>query len=283
MSGAGSLRAGSVRAGSRVRGRSRLRAAGRLASYVWLPLVVVVSWVVVSAGQTSFYVPKFADTVAGVAYFFTPVGLTEQVAPTLRNLLIGFALAVVIGVVAGFVLGRISVLREATAPALEFLRAIPPPALLPLAIVLLGIGTEMKIGLIAFGALWPTLLSTIDAARKEHPGLNDVARVYGIHPARRLLQMRLPAAAPMIVAGMRTSLLYAITLIILSEMVATSAGLGHSVLLAQRSFRVADMWAAIIMLGVLGFVLNALFALVERSVLRWHFSRHKERGGSWIA
>lgn len=264
------------------RTRNGIRSVARALTYIWLPILVVLVWVWFSQTSANFYLPNFSQTMASVGSLLTPPGLQEQVVPTLLNLLAGFAIAVVVGTVLGVVIGRVRILAEATAPIIAFVRSIAPPALLPLAILILGIGTQMKIGLIAFGALWPTLLSTIDAIRGEDPALRDVTRVYAVRPARRLFQVSLPAASPQIFAGIRTSLLYAITLIVLSEMVATSFGLGYSVLLAQRTFRVDDMWAAIITLGILGLVLNAAFVGVERIVLRWHLSRGTEKGGSWI-
>lgn len=263
--------------------RSVVQSTSRALTGAWLLLAIVVVWVVVSRNSSSFYVPKFEATMASLGEYFTFDGVVTHVLPTVSNLLAGFAIAVVCGVILGVLIGRFRLLREATAPIIGFMRSVPPPALLPIAMVLLGLGPQMRIGLIAFGALWPTLLSTIDSVRNTDPALGDIARVYAIRRPRRLLQMVLPSAAPMIVAGMRTSLLYAITLIVLSEMVGASAGLGHSVLLAQRTFQVADMWAAIIMLGLVGLALNAAFVVFERTVLRWHRQRRTERGGSWIA
>lgn len=263
--------------------RSVTRSVGRALMGVWLLVAIVVVWVIVSRNSTSFYVPQFEATMRSIGEYFTIDGMVTHVLPTVSNLLAGFVIAVVAGIVLGVAIGRSRLLREATAPIIGFMRSVPPPALLPIAMVLLGIGPQMRIGLIAFGALWPTLLSTIDAVRNADPALGDVARVYAVRRPRKLLQMVLPAAAPMIVAGMRTSLLYSITLIVLSEMVGASAGLGHSVLLAQRTFQVADMWAAIIMLGLVGLALNAAFVVFERTILRWHRQRHTERGGSWIA
>lgn len=256
---------------------------GKGLTFVWLPVTVIVVWIFVSGDRANYYMPRFGETISGVSELLSPEGMKRDVLPTLANMLTGFGIAVVVGVILGVLIGRISIVRELTSPLISFFRSVPPPALLPLAIVLLGIGAEMKIALIAFGALWPTLLSTIDAVRNQDPGLDDLARVYAIRRSRKLAQMTIPAAAPQIVAGMRTSLLYAITLIVLSEMVASSFGLGYSVLLAQRTFQISDMWAAIILLGLLGLVLNSLFVVFERVVLRWHLSRNSERGETWIA
>lgn len=255
----------------------------RVTVMVWLPIAIVLLWLVASQNSASFYLPKFDATMLAIGKYFTLEGFQTHVLPTVTNLLAGFVIAVFIGVALGLLIGRVRWLHDATAPIFSFIRSIPPPALLPIAMVLLGIGPQMRIGLIAFGAIWPTLLSTIDAVRNVDPALDDIARVYAVRRWRQLLQMTLPAIGPMVMAGVRTSLLYSITLIVLSEMVGASAGLGHSVLLSQRTFQIADMWAAIIMLGLLGLALNAIFVAVENTVLRWHRQRNTERGGSWIA
>jgi sulfonate transport system permease protein len=254
----------------------------RLANYLWLPITILAVWALSSGNGSSFYLPDFRATLDATGGFLSAEGLATDVWPTVSTMFAGFLIAVGAGVVLGVVIGRVAILRELFTPFISFFRSVPPPALLPLAIVVMGIGSEMKVSLIAFGALWPCLLSTIDAVRNQDPALSDLARVYSIGRVRALLRITLPAAAPQIVAGMRTSLLYALTLIVLSEMVATSAGLGHSVLLAQRTFQISDMWAAIIMLGLLGLVLNGLFVVIERRVLRWHLTRHKDGTRTWI-
>jgi ABC-type nitrate/sulfonate/bicarbonate transport system permease component len=85
-----------------------------------------------------------------------------------------------------------------------------------------------------------------------------------------LLRVTLPAAAPQIFAGMRTALSLALILMVISEMVASTNGIGYFVLQSQRSFAIPEMWSGILLLGILGYVLNGLFLLVERRVLRWH-------------
>ena len=111
-------------------------------------------------------------------------------------------------------------LRRATAPVVEFLRSIPPPALIPFAIVVIGIGDDMKVFIIAFVCLWPVLLNTIDGINGIDPTLKDTARVYGISGRDRLMRITLPAASPQIFAGMRLSLSLALILMVISEMVA---------------------------------------------------------------
>ena len=119
-------------------------------------------------------------------------------------------------------------------------------------------------------SIWPVLLNTIDGVTGIDPTLNDTARVYGVSGRQRLLRIVLPAASPQIFAGMRTSLSLALILMVISEMVASTNGIGYFVLQSQRTFAIPEMWSGILLLGILGYVLNAGFMLVERRVLRWH-------------
>ena len=159
-------------------------------------------------------------------------------------MMIGFIGAVVIGVVVGFVLGQAHRLQAMFAPVLEFLRAIPAVALIP--------------------------LNTEAAIRGMDPGLRETARVYGIHWFRYELQVALPAAAPQIFAGMRTSLSLALIMVVVSEMMAGGNGIGVFVLQSQRSFAITDMWSGIVLIGIFGYVFNLLLIVFENRVLAWH-------------
>jgi ABC-type nitrate/sulfonate/bicarbonate transport system permease component len=183
---------------------------------------------------------------------------------------IGYGVAVVIAVLLGTALGSSRWLRRACSPIVEFLRSIPPPALLPFAIVVIGVGDDMKVFIIAFVCLWPVLLNTIDGIQGIDPTLREIARVYGVSGRDRLLRMTLPAASPQIFAGMRLSLSLAVILMVISEMVASTNGIGFFVLQSQRSFAIPEMWSGILLLGILGYVLNLVFVIIERKVLAWH-------------
>ena len=216
--------------------------------------------------------PALTDVVARVwsAWATDPNAWTDAIAPSLIRLLAGWGGAVVVGVAIGTTLGLSSAARDYTGPAIHFLRAIPPPALLPLFIVLLGIGDGMKAAIIGFGAVWPILLNTADGVASVDPLQRETARAYRVRARDELLRIVLPAAAPRIFAGLRISLSIAVILMVISEMVATVDGLGFALVQAQRSFRSLDVWAAILVLGIIGFTLNAALAVVEGRALRWH-------------
>jgi ABC-type nitrate/sulfonate/bicarbonate transport system permease component len=232
-------------------------------------LVIAVIWVW-SAGSGVYYYPPLKDVLTTFkdTWLFDRFG--SDVVPSLVRLTIGYVIAVGVGVGGGIALGLSPVLRRATAPIVEFLRAIPAPALLPFALLVLGVGNDSKIFVIAFVCLWPVLLNAVDGVAGVDPTLVDTGLVYRIPARDRLRHVVLPAAAPQIFAGMRTSLSLALILMVISEMVASSNGIGYFVLQSQRSFAIPEMWSGIILLGLLGYAFNAVFLLLERRALAWH-------------
>jgi ABC-type nitrate/sulfonate/bicarbonate transport system permease component len=237
---------------------------------VTVPVLALVIWAVASAGSDTYYFPPLTDIVETFAdtWLFERVG--SDVVPSLLRMGSGYAIAVVVAISAGLLLGMSRRARRAAAPIVEFLRAIPPPALLPFAILVIGVGDSMKVFIIAFVCVWPILLNTIDGVTGVDPTLRDTTRVYGIDARDRLWHVMLPAAAPQIFAGMRTSLSLALILMVISEMVASTNGIGYFVLQSQRTFAIPEMWSGILLLGILGYTLNGIFVLIERRMLRWH-------------
>lgn len=250
------------------------RRAARTGAEIILPAALVAIWWVGSAAVHSFYFPSlqkilttFADT-----WVFERVG--SDVVPSMIRMFAGFGIAVVLSIPAGFLMGQLPPVRRALEPIIEFLRAIPPPALLPFAILVLGVGDAMKIFIIAMVCVFPVLLNTIDGVTGVDPTLKDTARAYGVRGAERLGRVVLPAALPQIFAGMRTSLSLALILMVISEMVGSTNGIGYFVIQAQRSFAIPQMWSGILLLGFMGYLLNAGLTVIENKVLKWHHGAH---------
>lgn len=199
-----------------------------------------------------------------------PDAWSRSLLPSMLRLLAGWLGAVAIGVVVGTLIGLSARARDFVNPIIQFLRAIPPPALLPLFIILLGIGDLMKAVMILFGVVWPILLNTADGVGSVDPLQRETGRVFRIGFRDELTRIVLPSAAPKIFAGLRVSLSIAVILMVISEIVATVNGVGFELVQAQRSFRNLDVWATIVLLGVIGYTLNAILAAVEGYVLSWH-------------
>jgi ABC-type nitrate/sulfonate/bicarbonate transport system permease component len=252
-------------AGRRLRSTPR-----RVGVSMALPVVAVLVWWFASLDNTSPFFPPLKSILAAFAdlWLFDRVG--SDVVPSLVRMFAGYGIAVVVGIGVGVVLGRLPMVLRAVNPALQFLRALPATALVPVSIVLLGIGDAPKIVLIAFVSLFPILLNTIDGVRNVDPVLEDVTRSFRFTRTQRVLQVQLPAAAPQILAGMRVALTVAFVLMVVTELVAATHGIGYVTLQAQQSFQVPQMWAGMLLLGILGVLINGAFVIVERRLLRWY-------------
>jgi ABC-type nitrate/sulfonate/bicarbonate transport system permease component len=239
------------------------------------PVLVLLGWGLWSAGSANIFYPPLTKilSVFRETWLFDRVG--SDVVPSLTNMFSGFALSILIGVPLGVLIGLVRKLRTALAPVIEFVRAIPPPALIPFGIVVLGVGTSMKVFIILMVALFPVLMHTIDGVRGVEPGLLDSARAYRVSRRDQLLHVVLPAAAPQIFAGVRVALSLSLILMVISEMVASTRGIGYFILEAQRTFAIPEMWSGMVLLGILGYLFNLAFATIERRALRWHHGARK--------
>jgi sulfonate transport system permease protein len=256
--------------GAAYRGRSLSRRLLTALAEVTVPVIAIVLWWVLSARSTSFYFPPLSQIMAAFRSIWLFSHFGSDVVPSLENLAAGLAIAAVAGIGFGLALGLLPIFADALAPAMEFLRAVPGVALLPAALLLLGIGPQTKISLIAYGTIWPILLNTIDGVRGVDPVVAEVAACFRIRRRDRLRRIILPAASPQIVAGIRSALSIGITIVIFSEMIGSTNGIGFQILSAERSFAVPSMWAGIVLLGILGYLLNLAFRGFESYLLRWH-------------
>jgi len=244
--------------------------AGRVALQLVVPVALVALWWWTSAGSTSTFYPPLSQVLHSLRedWLFKQVG--SDLVPSLTRFTLGYLGSVAIGVSLGVLIGLAPRVRRATQPVIEFLRSIPPPLMIPFVLVVFGIGDGSKVVLIVLGAMWPVLLSTIDGVRGVDPLMLDMARGFGLGRRHRITRVVLPAASPKIVAGMRTALSIALILMIISEMVASTNGLGFQVLNAQRTFDSAGTYAGVLVIGVVGLVVNMGFLVAESRIMRWH-------------
>jgi ABC-type nitrate/sulfonate/bicarbonate transport system permease component len=181
----------------------------------------------------------------------------------------GWLLASLLGVLLGAAIGSSRTAREFLNPMLEFMRPLPASAIIPPAILFLGLSHEMSTAVIAFGAIWPVLLSSVHGFANVEPQLVDVSSALRLSRAQVLWKVEIPSAMPDIISGARVSLAIALILAVVTEMLASQPGLGQNILLAQRSFRSPELYAGVVTLGVLGFLINQCLIVLERRLLRW--------------
>lgn len=245
-----------------------------------------IRWLVFACGVGLWQV---VTTAAPSGYFPTPVtiaqrmgqmwlsgtpgrlflgrGVTADVLPSLGRMFGGWAVAGLLGVAIGIGLGRSRLALDIFGPVLAFFRAIPPPALLPVFLVLFHIGTPMELATIVFGVIWPTLLNTIDGVRAVDPTKVDTARVFRLSRTQWIFGVLIPTAAPKIFAGLRISLSLALILMVISELVGATDGLGYQLTVAQGGFDFPTMWAVVVLLGIIGYAANSALLAVERRIL----------------
>jgi ABC-type nitrate/sulfonate/bicarbonate transport system permease component len=197
--------------------------------------------------------------------------LAGELLPSLARMFAGYFIGVALGIVLGLVMGYFRFFYNLLEPITEVLRPIPSPAYLPIVILFLGIDDEMKVFMIAFASLFPVLLNTYSGVRSVDPIQLQTARTFGVSGRKLLWQIVLPAASPFIFTGMRVSLAIALIVMVISEMVAASSGIGYFILSAQRGFKIREMFAGVLTLAALGYLLNRLFLAIENRVLAWHY------------
>lgn len=242
-------------------------------------LALLAVWELVGqAGLTPFF-PPISSVAVEVSDILTGPQLTRDVLPSLGRALIGFGVASVGGATLGICLGYFRSLEPWTQSPLEFIRSVPPPAVLPLAVMVMGPTYTMRVAVIAFGAFWPVLLNAISGTRHVDPMYFDVARTWKASSWEIIRRFVFPAALPQIMAGMRIALAIALVLTVLSEMIAASSGLGYLVLQSQRLFALDRMYAGVVMLGVVGWLFTVVFAQIERRVLVWYEGQKGLRDG----
>ncbi|RAX48576.1 ABC transporter permease [Arthrobacter sp. AQ5-05] len=235
-----------------------------------LPLILLAWWWLATSGAPNFFVPTPAKLLTTFVETWFGERMLTDVLPSIMRLVVGVLAAIVLGIVLGLAVGLNRTLRAVTEPVFEFFRALPPPVLVPVLMLLVGINDGMKVAVIISGCIWPVLLNTIEGVRSIDPVQNETSRSYGITGFSRIRYQILPSATPTIMAGVRQALSIGLILMVISEMFASSSGLGFTIVQFQRSFAVPEMWSGIVVLGLIGVALSFIFQWVQRRVLRWY-------------
>jgi ABC-type nitrate/sulfonate/bicarbonate transport system permease component len=243
----------------------------KVGAEIAVPIAMLVGWQLWATSADSQYFPPPTSILGDFLDLWVFEQFGSDVVPSLMRIVLGFGIGAVVGVVLGIPLGLSLWARRFAMPHIEYWRAIPPPALLPISIILLhSIGNLQKISFIAFFCIFPVLLNTIDGVRGLDPTLADTARSYGIPRRQFIRRIVLPAALPQISAGMRLSLSLAVIIMVVSEYFSSTNGVGYVLLISKNTLQMGPMWAAIVLIGLIGYLLNVAYLLAERRFLAWH-------------
>lgn len=216
------------------------------------------------------YAPPSSRIVAALAEQARRPAFWAALGDTLRTWLIGLAIAVAAGLLAGVVIGSVPVLRAATASTVEFLRPIPSVALIPLAVLLYGTRIQATLLLVVYAAFWQVLVQVLHGVADVDPIAGDTARSYRLGRWARLRYLVWPTALPYAVTGVRLATSVALVLAITGELVIGTPGLGKQIAVAQSSGAVPAMYALVVVTGLLGVAANLVTRAAERRVLAWH-------------
>lgn len=220
--------------------------------------------------------PAATEVMGAWGELLTQGAFWSAVWHTVSSAVAGLGIVVVVAVPAALAIGLSRVVRESTWLIVEFLKPIPPVAMIPLGLLLWGPSETMKLTLIAFGALWPFLTQLIYGINQvDHVAL-DMAKSYRLKGWLTTTRVIVPTLLPFAATGLRVSASIAVVVSVVTELIGGAVGVGRDIMIAQSAGNLPSMYALILTTGVLGLVINAVFAAAERPLLFWHPSHRKD-------
>ncbi len=235
-------------------------------------LGVLVIWqvLVVTGVLSTFAVAEPTAILRALGSLIPTAPFWSAVGDTLHTWGIGLTISLTIAVPIGVLLGSSHRAYRLVRVTIDFLRTIPPVAVLPLALLLYGATERMVLVLVVFGSVWPLLLQSMYGVHQVDPVSRDVARSYQFRRRELVFGVILPAAAPFIATGIRIAATVSLLLVVGAELLGGASGLGLSIALAQQSQQIPAMYAFVVVTAVLGLLLNLGLLRLERRILSWH-------------
>ncbi|WP_084102493.1 ABC transporter permease [Demequina sp. NBRC 110051] len=217
--------------------------------------------------------PTPPEVVEAAARMWSAGIIQEDVLASLQRVLIGFILGSAAAIPVGFLMGWYSIARGLFEPWIQFFRTIPPLALLPLVLVLLGIGEVPKVSVIFLAAFLACVISTFQGVVSVDRTLINAARVLGAKDGTIFARVVVPASTPFILVGMRVGLGSAWATLVAAELLAAQAGLGFRMQQAQIYYDLPTIFVSIVIIGVLGLVMDRLLLFAESRLTGWQERR----------
>ncbi|MFI7350720.1 ABC transporter permease [Streptomyces sp. NPDC049936] len=231
---------------------------------------VALWWAAASAG---FKLPTPPEVVSRAGTLIGDGTLADDVLASLTRVLTGFALGTAVAVPVGFLMGWYGIVRGLVEPWIQFFRTIPPLAIIPLAVVAMGIDETPKIFVIFLAAFLACVISTFQGVVNVDRTLIDAARVLGAKDATIFARVVVPASTPFILVGMRVGLGSAWATLVAAELIAAQQGLGYRMQYAQLYYDLPTIFVGLISIGILGLLMDRVLLLAERRLTRWQERR----------
>ncbi|EMF52283.1 ABC transporter permease [Streptomyces bottropensis] len=225
------------------------------------------------------YLPPVSRVAGALAGELADAAFWTALGDTLTGWALGLLIAATAGILMGIVIAVVPYLREATSSTIEFLRPIPSVALIPLAVLLYGSELRSVLLLVVYASFWQILIQTLYGVRDVDPVAEETARSYGLGPWARVRHVLWPTALPYVMTGLRLAAAVALVLAVTAELVIGAPGLGQRISVAQTSQAVPEMYALVVVTGLLGLLVNVGARTVERRALAWHPSVRGEVAG----
>nr|WP_314073426.1 ABC transporter permease [uncultured Roseococcus sp.] len=242
----------------------------RSRAFGWtLVALMLVAWQVTASAIFMPELPSLSAIGAEWVLQMQEGELAPALLETLRVAAIGYAIAAVAGITVGFLMGRVRIIWAMAEPFVELLRQIPISAILPLLILYLGVDDALRIVIVVIVASFPILLNSFAGARSLSRTMRLTAETFRLSWWQTQVEIGLPAALPYILVGMRQALAMTLVMAVITGMLAGNSGIGYFILEAQQVLNVRALFAGVLTVAAVGYLLNAIFLLIERRLTRW--------------
>lgn len=235
-------------------------------------LCLILIWFLVSGSRPDFFPTPMATIERFIRLVEKPimgVSILGHILASLRRVLFALIASILLGVTIGLVMGWNKKIRAAINPILMALRPIPPIAWIPLIILMFGVDEFPKILLVFIGSFFPIVMNTMSGVSMVDDMYLKVGKIYKANTWQTLRHIVFPAAMPTILAGIKIAISSGWMVVVAAEMLASKSGLGFLINRGRDSYDVALIMVAMILIGVVGALLSAVFTLIERKMCGW--------------
>lgn len=241
----------------------------KLILQITLTVLILLLWELSLKSNSDSLIPSPSECAKAFIELFKDGIMLPDLTASLSRVLIGFAIALFVGLIFGFLLGFVPAIKQAVMGLFELLRPIPPIAWIPMAVALLGIGDASAWFVIFIGAFFPILTNTLLGIENLEKLHLEAAKVLGASKVKTFTGVILPSTLPSIFAGMRVGLGFAWMCVVAAEMFASRSGLGYMIQLNRQLFRLDRVVAGMIAIALVGFLMSRIMTILERFFLPW--------------
>jgi len=217
----------------------------------------------------AFLIPPFSEAIKALVQMIVTGEIVKHITWSMYRAFLGFGLAFLIAIPLGIAIGWNKKAREYLSSFLTLLGNVSPIALFPFFIIVFGIGEVSKVGIVFWGCLWPMLMNTISGVSHADALLIKAARTMGASRTKVLFEVVIPNALPEIYPGIKLSVSNSILMLCAGEMLGATAGLGYLISYSQQIFEMSKMYAAIILIALIGLLFTVILNAIEKKLFVW--------------